>query len=141
MDALFVTRDRSELYERINRRVEQMMTLGWIDEVRALMDSEWEHFLKEKKLIGYNEIVDFLRAGSPDSVYIKMVLAIAQRTRHYAKRQHTFWNMLQKDLMQALDRSSGKELQGHLEVINLTSLDLDLYIRQLSKKVGFLNRI
>ena len=44
----FLTRDRDDLYERINKRTESMLQSGWIEEVE-LLSPEWKHFIKEKK--------------------------------------------------------------------------------------------
>lgn len=81
-----------DLYPRINRRVDALLKHGWIDEVRAL--EEWHPFLLRKKLIGYDDIVRYLRGeiGSYDN----LSAIIAQKTRHYAKRQLTFMRMLTK---------------------------------------------
>ncbi len=94
---LFLNRPRCELYERINQRVIAMLETGWIDEVKAL-DTTWLSFLERKKLIGYPEIIAFLQGAQTLSTYTDLIIKIQQRTRHYAKRQITFWRMLQKKL-------------------------------------------
>jgi len=98
---LFLTRDRQELYSRINRRVELMLRMGWIDEVEAVLSTEWENFILRKKLIGYNELLHYVRNNRPSFMYDKIVGKIKQRTRHYAKRQHTFWRMLTRQIYEA----------------------------------------
>ena len=55
----FLTRDRDELYERINKRVDEMLKQGWIEEVEKLNDA-WKAFLRKKKLIGYPLLIDYL---------------------------------------------------------------------------------
>jgi tRNA dimethylallyltransferase len=130
---IFATRPRCELYERINDRVKQMLRQGWLDEVASLRGTAWEHFLREKKLIGYNELLDFVPdAQSPDS-YTAVAEAIARRTRQYAKRQYTFWNKLQRELLYARHRACQGTPYVQIESVDLTSLDLDLYINQLLK--------
>ena len=131
---MWVTRDRHDLYTRIDARVHAMIQAGWVDEVEALRGTDWESFLRSKKIIGYEQIFDYLdgRYSSLEEV----IPLIAQRTRNYAKRQGTFWNMLHKKLIAArknkleLDDSNAK-----IEVINLTLLNLDLYIEQLSRRL------
>lgn len=89
------SRERTDLYNRINRRVNQMLKGGWIEEVQALQNTPWQEFLQRKKLIGYDDILSFLHSnqGLKD-----LENQIAQKTRHYAKRQMTFWRMLEKEL-------------------------------------------
>ncbi|MDZ4129510.1 MAG: tRNA (adenosine(37)-N6)-dimethylallyltransferase MiaA, partial [Hydrogenophaga sp.] len=55
---IFLTRDRHELYTRINERVSIMLQHGWVNEVKKLQGSEWETFLRTKGLIGYPELFD-----------------------------------------------------------------------------------
>ena len=52
-------------------------------------------FLKRKKLIGYDDIFSYLEGVLSKELLIK---TIAQKTRHYAKRQMTFWRMLERSL-------------------------------------------
>lgn len=128
---LWVTRDREDLYRRINDRVTTMLAEGWLDEVRALKGTAWEDFLKEKKLIGYNELLQYLRDEDAQSLD-DVAAVIAQRTRNYAKRQETFWRMLAKMLQKHLpDEHNGSSTPAMIAELNLTLLDLDLYIKQL----------
>lgn len=127
---IYVTRDRDDLYQRINERVHQMMALGWIDEVRRLLDTAWESFLKEKKIIGYSEIIEYCRSNGSRDALIEL---IAQKTRNYAKRQNTYWNKFEKKLLQAI--ADAKDSQSQLMTINLTSSSPDLYIEELVSKI------
>ncbi|HME88757.1 MAG TPA: tRNA (adenosine(37)-N6)-dimethylallyltransferase MiaA [Chthoniobacterales bacterium] len=83
-EGVFVLRDRDELYERINRRVETMFDLGVIEEVRAT------GALSEtaSKMIGLREIRDLLNGKMS---ILQCVAAIQQATRRYAKRQLTWF--------------------------------------------------
>jgi tRNA dimethylallyltransferase len=87
---IFINRDRKELFERINARTGVMIKNGWIEETRGLSD-EWKKFLKQKKLIGYPEIIEWIEAGEKKESMDNMVDRIKQKTRQYAKRQVTFW--------------------------------------------------
>jgi tRNA dimethylallyltransferase len=83
-NGVFVFRNRDELYERINRRVEAMFEHGVIEEVRATgAMSE-----TASKMIGLKEIRELL-AGK--MLILQCVAAIQQATRHYAKRQLTWF--------------------------------------------------
>lgn len=112
---LFVglVRDRAELYQRINTRVGSMVENGWIDEIRTLMKSPWEDFIRVKKFIGYSELMDYsVQEGSWSPCQRQQQLQqameiIAQKTRNYAKRQETFWRRLEKKLSHCLVMAPG----------------------------------
>ena len=80
-------RDRADLYERIDRRVELMMQEGLADEVRALLDAGVPETATAMQAIGYKELTDALRGGPLDEA----VRLIQQRSRNYAKRQLTWF--------------------------------------------------
>jgi tRNA dimethylallyltransferase len=92
---LCLSRDREDLYQRINERTEKMVQSGWIEEVSDLQKTAWAPFLKRKKLIGYDVILNALEHLEDYQTVIK---TIAQKTRQYAKRQMTFWRLLEKNL-------------------------------------------
>ena len=80
-----LTRSREALYERINKRVVRMMDDGLVEEVRSL--AEYRH-LTALQTVGYKEVFDYLDgAASLDET----VGLIQRNTRHYAKRQLTWW--------------------------------------------------
>lgn len=102
---IVVDRDRDELYQRINQRVIQMLDQGWIDEVKKIKNSEWQDFLKIKKLIGYDDIIKYLDSECKDMDVL--IDTIQQKTRKYAKRQLTFFRMLSsKILINSLNSTS-----------------------------------
>ncbi len=133
---LFLTRDRQELYARINSRVQLMMQEGWLHEVEHVRGTPWEPFLKHKKLIGYDELLSFLAGQQTADERASVIATIAQRTRHYAKRQHTFWRMLEKQLLLAIEQDEANTFpKPIITSVNLTLLDIDLYIKHLSKQL------
>lgn len=78
---LGVNRDRADLFERINSRVDKMITDGLVNEVKSLLSIRNTNALKT---VGYREIFDYLDGK------ISLDLAIEQiktNTRRYAKRQ------------------------------------------------------
>ena len=81
-------RDRADLYERIDRRVELMMRDGLADEVRALLDAGVPETATAMQAIGYKELTDALRGGEPLDEAVRL---IQQRSRNYAKRQLTWF--------------------------------------------------
>lgn len=77
--------NRVDLYERINKRVDEMIEKGLIDEVRGLKNYQG---LNALKTVGYSEIFDFL----DDKCSLKDAIdKIKQHTRNYAKRQLTWF--------------------------------------------------
>ena len=84
---MFVFRDRDDLYQRINRRVEKMFEAGVIEEVRAAgAMSE-----TASKMIGLREIRGLLDAPAVAGPIEQCMAAIQQATRRYAKRQLTWF--------------------------------------------------
>jgi tRNA dimethylallyltransferase len=130
----FVTRDRKELYNRINCRVENMIQQGWIDEAAGL-SPEWENFLQIKKLIGYPEILSCLEQETIQECKKNTVLVerIQKKTRNYAKRQLTFWRTFQEQLNNAVFDYSAAHgpLQGTCQELNLTLSSIDLYLKHM----------
>lgn len=128
---IYVERDRQELYDRIDRRVHQMIKGGLIDEVKPLVGTAWEAFLHEKGIIGYNEVLAYLSSAQTEDEKNAMVAAIQKRTRHYAKRQGTFWRMLQREIIHASLANADRQLfESKMQTVNLTLMNLDLYIKQ-----------
>lgn len=80
-----LTRERSELYDRINRRVDAMIDDGLEDEVRSLLPYR---NLPALHTVGYREMFSFIDGEiSLDEAIEKIKL----NTRHYAKKQLTYW--------------------------------------------------
>jgi tRNA dimethylallyltransferase len=79
---------RDQLYDRIRARTEVMLQDGWLEEVRALLDSGVAENAKAFDFIGYRELLAVLRQTmSLDEARA----AIQQATRRYAKRQLTWF--------------------------------------------------
>jgi tRNA dimethylallyltransferase len=84
-----LSRQREILYERINHRVDLMVEEGLADEVKSLLKRGFSSGLKPLQSIGYRHIVDFFegRLSWDDTLQ-----TLKQDTRHYAKRQLTWFN-------------------------------------------------
>jgi tRNA dimethylallyltransferase len=80
--------DRETLYERIERRVAQMLKAGWVEEVESLRQKGYPPKLRSMQGLGYKRINLFLDQKINE---IQMIEAICQDTRHYAKRQFTWF--------------------------------------------------
>ena len=99
-----MTRPRDVLYDRINRRVINMIDDGLVDEVRSL---EKYRELAALKTVGYKEIFDWFDfqegrvslegwgpttpGDGPVTSLDRAVELIQRNTRHYAKRQLSYW--------------------------------------------------
>lgn len=80
-----LSRPREELYHRINLRVEKMMQSGLVEEVRGLAPLRG---LSALRTVGYAELFDMLDGKlSLDEAVARIQL----NTRHYAKKQLTYW--------------------------------------------------
>ena len=89
-DAIFIglTSDRSILYDKINNRVDIMIKEGLLNEVKVFYDKN----IRTKPLlnaIGYREIYSYFDGNISLEEAIDK---IKQNSRHYAKRQYTFFN-------------------------------------------------
>lgn len=76
--------DRELLYERISRRVDQMLESGLLAEVQHLLDAGYSAKLKPMQALGYRHLTAFL-AGETD--WDTAVETLKQDTRRFAKRQ------------------------------------------------------
>ena len=89
-DVFFIglTTPRSNLYDIINKRVDKMFLDGLVDEVKTLYQKYPESSIL-KRAIGYKEIIAFLN-GEISLEEAKEL--IKKNSRHYAKRQYTWFN-------------------------------------------------
>lgn len=79
--------ERKKLYERINKRVDIMIENGLVEEVKNLID-KYEELPTAIQGLGYKEVVSYL---NNEITYEEMVEKIKLETRHYAKRQLTWF--------------------------------------------------
>ena len=83
----FLSPNREELYENINKRVDKMIEEGLVDEVISLKE-KYHLSTTSYQAIGYKEIIEYLdgKYSLEDAIEL-----IKKRTRNYAKRQVTFF--------------------------------------------------
>lgn len=96
-------RDREELYDRINRRVDILVEEGLFDEVKSLKSMGLTADDISMKGIGYKEVLGYLD-GEYD--FDEAVRLIKRNTRHYAKRQMTWFRRY--DEMKWFNLSEGR---------------------------------
>jgi tRNA dimethylallyltransferase len=80
--------DRMALYHRIEERVDQMIKRGFLQEVRGLMEMGYGAELKPMQSLGYKQMVQFV---SKEIGWTEAVTQMKRDTRHYAKRQWTWF--------------------------------------------------
>ena len=99
-------RDRENLYDRINKRVDIMFNQGLVDEVKNLYKIYGEKLYK-LNIIGYNEIIDYINGKiSLDEASYRIKL----NSRHYAKRQFTWFKADKEYQWFNLDEISEQEI-------------------------------
>ena len=110
--AYFVlTDDRAHLYERINRRVDQMIEEGLVNEVQALKDKGYTKQLVSMQGLGYKEILDYLDGNC---TLEEAIYTIKRDTRHFAKRQLT-WFKRERDVIWINKQSFSYEAEQILD--------------------------
>lgn len=83
-----LTTDRETLYAKINKRVEEMFENGLVDEVKTLY-KKYGNVNILKRAIGYKEVIMYLNNLISKDECIEL---IQKNSRHYAKRQYTWFN-------------------------------------------------
>lgn len=88
--------DREKLYKRIDDRVDQMLNDGLVDEVKSLKEMGLKREDVSMQGLGYKEILDYLdnKCTLEEAVYL-----IKRDTRHFAKRQLTWFRREQDAIM------------------------------------------
>ena len=87
-DVSVLSMERSQLYERINDRVDRMLQSGLLGEVRKIMESGFDRQIPALRTIGYQEVLAHFYGETSEA---EMVRLIKRNTRRYAKRQLTWF--------------------------------------------------
>lgn len=93
--AYSINHDRKVLYDRINRRVDKMLSDGLLDEIKGLINDGVSKSSQCMQAIGYKEVFEYLEGNVSLEQAIEL---IKLNSRHYAKRQLTFfkkYNLIQ----------------------------------------------
>ena len=92
-DIIGLKADREELYDRINKRVDEMFDEGLLEEAKRLYD---KHYKKYSSIIGYSELEKYFN----NKISLEEAKELLKRdTRRYAKRQFTWFNNQMKDIV------------------------------------------
>ncbi|MCX8012555.1 MAG: tRNA (adenosine(37)-N6)-dimethylallyltransferase MiaA, partial [Desulfobacterota bacterium] len=79
-----IQRERSDLYERINKRCEQMIKTGFIDEVKSLLERGYHSGLRSMRSLGYRHLCAYIEGKISWEETIK---TMKHDTRQFARRQ------------------------------------------------------
>lgn len=90
-----LTDERAHLYERIDRRVDNMLSDGLLDEVKRLKAMGCRRQMVSMQGLGYKELFDYLDG---ECTLEEAVYRIKRETRHFAKRQLT-WFKRERDVI------------------------------------------
>ncbi|MBE6008106.1 MAG: tRNA (adenosine(37)-N6)-dimethylallyltransferase MiaA [Lachnospiraceae bacterium] len=85
---IILNMNREQLYKRIDLRVDIMMKNGLLDEVKSLLDMGYDPSLVSMQGLGYKEIVPYINGECNLEMAVD---ELKKRTRHFAKRQLTWF--------------------------------------------------
>lgn len=105
--------DRNELYQRINNRVDLMMSVGFLEEVRSLLKERKPLSKTASQAVGYRELIDYIenRRTLEDAVdQIKLT------SRHFAKRQGTWFRSMQECQFISVDSEKLAQLSNSMSL-------------------------
>lgn len=109
--ALMPTMPREALYERINSRVDNMMSCGLTSEVKGLIESGVTPDDQCMQGIGYKETAEAILSGTKVATEL-----IKMNTRRYAKRQITFFKRFQN--LYPIDFTSDDKIEKTFKIVN-----------------------
>jgi tRNA dimethylallyltransferase len=109
-----LTLERSLLYQRIEQRVDQMMAEGFLEEVKSLLLKGYSPDLPAMQGLGYRQLVGYLQG---DYDLPEAVALIKRETRHFAKRQLTWFRRDSRIKWFAVDRFEANYEQLLTEIL------------------------
>jgi len=112
---LGLSMERSVLYERIDRRVDEMVRIGLVAEVAGLLDAGYRSAVTATQAIGYKELVPVIEDGAPLATAVD---DIKRASRRYAKRQLSWFRADPRVVwIDVTDRRGDDLLASALELI------------------------
>lgn len=107
-----ITMDREKLYERIEKRVDSMIEQGLIEEVKQILN-KYHTFPTAMQGLGYKEVVEYLEGSCTKE---EMIGKIKKETRHYAKRQLTWFRKNKETIWLDGEKSTDENVSIILEL-------------------------
>lgn len=106
-----INMERDRLYERINKRVDLMIEQGLIDEVKFMLD-KYKDFPTAMQGLGYKETKEYLDGKITKE---EMIDKIKLETRHYAKRQLTWFRKNQEAIWIENNQEAIEKIMANIE--------------------------
>ncbi|MGD9677215.1 MAG: tRNA (adenosine(37)-N6)-dimethylallyltransferase MiaA [Vulcanibacillus sp.] len=111
-------RNRAELYNQINLRVDNMINQGLVEEVKSLLASGYNEKYNSMQGLGYKEINKYLKG---EISLEHAIFLIKQGTRRYAKRQLSWFRQIEEihwfDLTDSRDNNKEKNINNIFDLI------------------------
>ena len=94
---MFISKNREELYKVINKRVDEMINIGLVEEAKMIWEKQkqTDKFIQVSSAIGYKEFFDYF---NNNSTLEECIDKVKQHSRNYAKRQITWYNRYTKNI-------------------------------------------
>lgn len=107
-----LTMNREALYRRIDKRVDEMMEAGLVDEVADLLNNGIDPNLPSMQGLGYKEIAGYINGQycKEDAVFL-----LKMNTRRFAKRQYTWFRADDRVKWINLDNMAAKDASGNIK--------------------------
>jgi tRNA dimethylallyltransferase len=100
--------NRETLYKNIEKRVDDMISFGLVDEVKKILSLEYSKNINSLNTVGYKEIISFLKK---EITFDRAVELIKRNTRRYAKRQMTWFRKTKNiEWLQCNDKTPPQQL-------------------------------
>lgn len=116
----FLHRPKEKLYHRIEKRCDKMIEMGLITETEKLLEEGIEKNPSASQAIGYRQTIEWLQSEQTKTDFIRYVEAFKQASRHYAKRQLTWFR--KESLFRWLDL----DLHDHEVVMDIIKQDYEM---------------
>ncbi len=114
---LGLTRPRTELYSRIDSRIESMLDAGFVDEVRRLLDAGYSPELPSLSAIGYRQMVKYLQGEIELDEAVRLMKRI---TRKFVRRQANWFKLTDSNIQWF---QAGPEAVNEMEIAIRIFLD------------------
>ena len=108
----FLQKDRSTLYEDINQRFLKMITTGGIEEVEFFVNKNSKYLSKLSKILGASEINLYINKKIS---YEDLIQQAQTKSRHYAKRQITWFNGMFSNTFEVLESNNIKKNLNYIK--------------------------